>query len=191
MDRFALFTDVSLNPELKAGVGAYLLVPVSLIEESPHRIEKSEAARRLVVKRFESTSSTRLEVQTVLWALEGYRNERKVAGPGKLHVYSDSQCVAGLLRRRPVLEGNDFLGHRTHQPLKNGPLYQRFYEFHDELSFEVLKAAGHSRSCSQDPVHRLFSFVDKKVREELKLWMCERGVRNKALHRAQKDRSCC
>lgn len=93
MNSIALFTDVSLNPELKLGVGVYLVVPTSFLKVSPHSIEISELAERLVVRRFEGTSSTTLEVRTVLWALEDYRNELKVSRLRKLHVYSDSQCV--------------------------------------------------------------------------------------------------
>lgn len=173
MKRIFLFTDVSLNPELKLGVGAYLVVPASLLELSSPRIERSELAERVVVRRFEGTSSTRLEVQTVLWALEDFRNELQVSGPGKLIVFSDSQCVAGLLGRRPGLEANDFHSKRTNRPLRNFSLYRTFYELHDELGFEVIKVAGHTSSCSHDTVHRLFSYVDREARQTLNLWMGE------------------
>ena len=173
MSNIALFTDVSLNPKLKLGVGAYLVVPVSFLEVSPHSIEISELAKQLVVRRFEGTSSTTLEVQTVLWALEDYRNALKVPGLRKLHVYSDSQCIAGLLRRRPKLEANGFHCKKTNRLLKNAPLYRKFYEFYDELWFEVIKVAGHSRSCSRDTVHCIFSLVDKQVRKALNLLMDE------------------
>ena len=179
MNSNAIFTDVSLNPKLKLGVGAYLIVPTSFLKVSPHSIEISELAERLVVKRFEGTSSTTLEVRTVLWAIEDYRNELKVSGLRQLHVYSDSQCVAGLLRRRPALEVKGFHCKRTNRLLKNASLYRKFYEFYDELGFEVIKVAGHSRSCSYDTIHRVFSFVDKKVRRALNLWMGEFEIRSK------------
>jgi len=173
VNSFALFIDVSLNPKLKRGVGAYLIVPTSFLEVSPDNIERSEMVERLRARRFECTSSTKLEVQTVLWALEDYRNELKISRPGKLRVYSDSQCVAGLLRRRPGLEVNGFLGKRTNRLLKNASLYHTFYEFYDELGFDVIKVSGHSRSCSHNTVHRIFSFVDREVRKALNLWMRE------------------
>jgi len=173
MNGFALFTDVSLNPKLKLGVGAYLVIPASFLEVTPHNIGRSEAAERLVVRRFECTSSTKLEVQTVLWALEDFRNALTVSELRKLRVYSDSQCVAGLLRRRSGLEVKGFLSKRTNRLLINASLYRNFYEFYDELGFEVIKVAGHTRSCSRDTVHRIFSFVDREVRKELNLWMAE------------------
>ena len=173
VNSIALFTDASLNPKLKLGVGAYLVVPASFLEVSPHSIEISELSKRLVVRRFEGTSSTTLEVQTVLWSLEDYRNALKVSGQRQLHVYSDSQCIAGLMRRRPKLEVNGFHCKKTNRLLKNASLYRKYYEFYDELWFEVIKVAGHTRSCYRDTVHCIFSLVDKQVRKALNLWMGE------------------
>ena len=117
MNDFALFTDVSLNPGLKSGVGVYLVVPVSFLEGPPYSIKRSEVAEQLIMRRFEGTSSTKLEVQTVLWALENYRNECNMSRAGKLYLYSDSSCVAGLLKRRASLEGRNFLGMRYNSSL--------------------------------------------------------------------------
>jgi ribonuclease HI len=125
------------------------------------------------VRRFEDTSSTKLEIQTVLWALEEYQNGSKIPEHGKLYLYSDSQCVLGLLKRRPCLLASGFLSKRTNRSLRNAPLYRAFYEFHDELGFEVIKVEGHSRSRPHDSAHRIFSFVDKEVRKALRLWMDE------------------
>ena len=179
MNSFALFTDVSLNPELKLGVGAYLVVPAAFLEVSPHSIEISQITDQLVIQRFEGTSSTTLEVQTVLWSLEDYRSGLKGSNLGKLQVYSDSQCVVNLLRRRPGLEAKGFVSKRTRQQLKNACLYRRFYEFYDELGFEIIKVAGHTRSCSHNTVNRIFSLVDKNVRKILNLWMREFEVDSK------------
>ena len=179
MNDAALFTDVSLNPKLKLGVGAYLVVPAAFLEVSPHSIERSQITDQLVIQRFEGTSSTTLEVQTVLWSLEEYRSGLKGSKLGKLQVYSDSQCVAGLLRRRPGLEAKGFLSKRTRHQLKNVCLYRRFYEFYDELGFEIIKVAGHTRSCSHNTVNRIFSLVDKNVRKILNLWMREFEVDSK------------
>jgi ribonuclease HI len=173
LNGIALFTDVSLNPKLKLGVGAYLLVPAPFLELSPQSIERPEIAGRLMIRRFERTSSTSLEVQTVLWALEDYRNALKGPDPEKIQVYSDSQCIAGLLRRRPGLEADVLPGHGTNRPLKNISLYRRFYEFYDAMGFEVIKVAGHSRSCSHNTIHRIFSMIDKEVRKALRRWMGE------------------
>lgn len=179
MNSFALFTDVSLNPKLKLGVGAYLLVPALFLEVSPHSIERTDVTERLVFRRFECTSSTTLEVQTVLCALEGYRDGLKSSESVKLQIYSDSQCVTGLLRRRHVLEANGFLSKRAGHQVKNAFLYRRFYEFYDEMGFEIIKVAGHTRSCSHNTVSRIFSLVDKNVRKKLNLWMRDLEVKSK------------
>jgi ribonuclease HI len=179
MNRFALFTDVSLNPELKRGVGAYLFVPAIFLEVSPLSIERPEVTKRLVFRKFECTSSTTLEVQTVLCALEGYRDGLKSSESVKLQIYSDSQCVTGLLRRRPVLEAKGFLSKRAGHLLKNACLYRRFYEFYDELGFEIIKVAGHTRACSYNTVNRIFSLVDKNARKILNLWMLDFEVKSK------------
>ena len=60
MNSFALFTDVSMNPQRKIGVGGYLLVPLPFLEIEPHNIERDAVSARLKIKRFAETSSTKL-----------------------------------------------------------------------------------------------------------------------------------
>ena len=176
MNSLVLFTDVSLNPKSKCGVGAYLILPASFLNTPPHSLERSLVADRLVIRTFENTSSTKLEVQTVLWALEVYRNEYLSSRTVKLRVFSDSQCVAGLLKRRPILETTGFIGRSKHRLLKNATLYRTFYKFQDELGFEVIKVAGHAPSESHDTIHRIFSYVDKEVRKALYRWRGNREL---------------
>jgi len=173
VNRYALFTDVSLNPRLKFGFGAYLVISSSFLEIPPEGIIRSEFVEQIRLRRFEVTSSTKLEVQTLLWALEDFQKEVSCSRIGTLDVYSDSQCVTGLQRRRSQLEMNGFCRNGTNRILKSACLYRKFYEFHDTLGFEVIKVAGHARSCSHDSIHRIFSFVDKEARKALKLCMKE------------------
>ena len=171
MNSFALFTDVSLNPQRKLGVGAYLLVPAPFLESEPHAIEQGAVSARLKIRRFAETSSTRLELQTVLWALENSRAELTGAALGSLRIYTDSQCVAGLVGRRAGLIDRDFLARRSGRPLTNALLYRAFYAAYDQLGFQLIKVAGHSRACSHDTVQRVFSYVDREVRKALTLWL--------------------
>lgn len=175
MNSLALFTDVSLNPQQRLGVGATLLVPASLLNSAPDAIERDEILARLRFMRVSDTSSTKLEVQTVLWALEDYRAELNDSDPGNLQLYTDSQCVVGLLERRAGLEAKNFVAGRSGQPLANASLYRAFYAAHDEFGFEPVKVVGHSRAVSHNSVQRIFSHVDKAVRRELKLWLGESG----------------
>jgi ribonuclease HI len=173
MNSFALFTDVSVNPQRKLGVGGYLLVPVSFLENEPHDIEQGAVSARLKVKRFAETSSTMLEVQTVLWALEELREELTCSAPGSLRIYTDSQCVAGLMGRRAGLIHSDFVARRSGRPLTNAPLYRAFYAAYDQFGFRLVKVPGHARADTHDSVQRIFSYIDKEVRKTLKFWMNE------------------
>jgi ribonuclease HI len=172
MNKYCLFTDVSLNPRLKVGVGGYLVVPESLISTPSSLIKMSTLEENLVLRRFEDTSSTKLEVQTVLWALEEHCLVSSISSvPGELHIYTDSQCIEGLSRRRARLESSGFYGRGGQRLLKNAPLYEKYYAFHDRLKFEVTKVAGHTRAHSRNTVEHVFSFIDQKVRYALKSWM--------------------
>jgi predicted GIY-YIG superfamily endonuclease/ribonuclease HI len=165
---FAIFMDVSVSPGLRLGVGAYVMIPASFLESSKV-IGRLQIAGRIKVQRFEGTSSTRLELQTVLWAL----SENRQGPQGSLTIYSDSQCVSGLLRRKPRLLAAGFLSKKTNQQLGNASLYRTYYEFHDELSFHVVKVAGHHRARDQDTTQQIFSFVDREARRALKIWLKE------------------
>jgi ribonuclease HI len=164
----ALFTDVSVSPGLKLGVGAYVMIPALFLEASSGVVGRPEVGR-IKVRRFEGTSSTRLELQTVLWAL----SENRKGSQGSLTIYSDSQCVSGLLKRKPRLLAGGFLSKKTNRQLGNASLYRTFYEFHDELGFHVVKVDGHSGSRVHDTAHRIFSFVDKEAKKALKVWLNE------------------
>jgi ribonuclease HI len=166
---FALFTDVSVSPVLKLGVGAYVIIPASFLEASSGVIGRPQITGRIKVRRFEGTSSTRLELQTVLWALK----ENRQVPHGSLTIYSDSQCVSGLLKRKTRLLAGGFLSKKTNRQLGNASLYRTFYEFHDELGFHVVKVDGHSRTRVSDTAQQIFSFVDKEARKALKIWLSE------------------
>lgn len=181
MKEFALFTDVSVNPVLRLGTGACLVIPASFLDKVFPEIGKSEITARITVKRFEDTSSTQLELETVLWALGEHRKLAK----GRLSLYTDSQCIAGLLKRKPGLLARDSPSRTTNLQLRNALLYRRFYAYHDESAFEVIKVDGHSRTsaCEMDIAPRIFSLVDREARRALKLWMKElRGDRLNAAH---------
>ena len=171
MSSFALFTDVSVNPQRKLGIGGYLLVPITFLEIDPHDIEQRELSSRIKIKRFAETSSTKLELQTVLWALEDSREELTGADHGSLRLYTDSQCVAGLVKRRARLTDSDFVSKRSGLPLTNAPLYRDFYASYDRLGFGLIKIPGHSPVCTQNTALRIFSYVDREVRKALTLWL--------------------
>jgi predicted GIY-YIG superfamily endonuclease/ribonuclease HI len=169
MKDFAQFTDVSVNPIFKIGVGASLVLPAPCLTIPFSEIEKSEITGRIALRRFEDTSSTKLELETVLWALGEHIKRSK----GRLNLYTDSQCISGLLKRKPELLDRDFLSRKTNLPLRNAPLYRRFYAFHDEFGFKMIQVDGHSKTRVRDTAHRIFSIVDREARRALKLWIKE------------------
>ena len=173
MNSFALFTDASVNPQRRLGVGAYLLVPLQFLEYKPHDIKRDTVSAQLTVRRFAETSSTKLEVQTVLWALEDSREVLTGSAPGSLRIYTDSQCVAVLAGRRAGLTDGDFVARRSGRPLAHAPIYRAFYAAYDQFAFQLVKVPGHARADSHDTVQRIFSYIDREVRKALGLWMEE------------------
>lgn len=175
MSSFALFTDVSLNPQRQQGVGACLLVPVALLDCTPQQVDRTTVAAQLRFRRFTETSSTKLEIQTVLWALDEYLAAGHVTS-APVTVYTDSQSVVGLAARRMKLEGNDFIARRSGLPLRNADLYRQFYAARDVIGFTLAKVVGHARAGSHDTVQRIFSCVDQAVRRALSAWLAEAGT---------------
>ena len=72
MTRSALFTDASVNPQQRLGVGVCLLLSLPL----PEDFDLNALADRLHYRYFTATSSTVLELQTVLWGLELYSGQQ-------------------------------------------------------------------------------------------------------------------
>ena len=170
MSRRVLFTDASLNKDLKIGFGAYLLVPESYLQETSHDLMK----KKVKVKKFESTSSTKLEIETLLWALEELEKSHKERDLyGKVTLYTDSQCVAGLPGRRTKLERTEFKSSKTNNELNNALLYRRFYRLSDRLQFEIIKLKGHSKSLLKDTIQKVFLQVDKGSRKALRDYLAK------------------
>ncbi|HKL83040.1 MAG TPA: RNase H family protein [Desulfobacter sp.] len=150
-----LFTDGSVNPKSKVGYGAYLAV----LWEIPY----SEAFKADVkVKKFEHTSSAKLELQALIWALTSVQKP-----VGKIIVYTDSQNIIGLKTRRRRLEINDYLS-KKNKPIKNRALYKEFFYLSEQLDCEFKKVKGHKPSRLKNEAERFFSLVDKASRKALR-----------------------
>jgi len=155
MSELLLLTDGSVSTQSKIGYGAYL----ALIEPG---LSLSELKTQVKVKRFEQTSSTKLELQTLLWALsEIQTSERKVI------IYTDSQNIIGLPGRRSRLERNNYLSNKNIF-LNNYELYQEFYRRSDQLDCQFIKVRGHQLSNQKDAIDQLFTLVDKASRKALR-----------------------
>ena len=159
MDDLMLFTDGSVNTKSNIGYGAYLSVSESglLLDELKMRVK---------VRRFEQTSSTKLELQTLLWALTDIQEFGK-----KVIVYTDSQNIMGLTGRRERFEQNDYRSKKKKR-LNNYELYQEFYRMTDQLDCEFVKVRGHKASNQKDNIDRIFTLVDRASRNALRGDLC-------------------
>lgn len=150
-----LFTDGSVNTKINFGYGAFLAI-------SDPGISDLELNKLVKTKRFEPTSSTKLELQTLLWALCEVHDFK-----GKIVLHTDSQNILGLPGRRERLEKSDFYS-KQNRRITNWELYQAFYRLTDELNIEIKKVSGHKRTSVKDNIDRLFTIVDRASRNAVR-----------------------
>jgi ribonuclease HI len=154
-EELMLFTDGSVNTHSNIGYGAYLAVSECILSLDSLRA-------RVKVRRFEHTSSTKLELQTLLWAL------RDIQALGcKVIVHTDSQNIMSLQGRRDRFEQYDYRS-KKNERLNNYELYQEFYRMTDRLDCEFVKVRGHQVSNQKDDIDRLFTLVDRASRNALR-----------------------
>lgn len=154
-----LFTDGSVNPHSRVGYGACLWLqeftaPTDLIK------------RTVTVKRFEATSSTKLELETLIWSLHEHLASAKKQTI-EITVYTDSQNIINLPGRRARLERDDYFS-RNKKQLKHHQLYKVFYSLMDHLHFKLVKVQGHQPSGNRDLIAQHFSLVDQAARQALR-----------------------
>ena len=150
-----LFTDGSVNPPSGIGVGAYLFV-----EEL--ELTYVELEKKIKTKKFYDTSSTRLELETLLWALsqEGLKQF-------KIVVFTDCQNIITLEDRREGLEKKDYHNAKR-KKMKNHLLYKSFFGRMDSLDCEFVKLKGHKKESKKSEIDKIFTLVDKASREALR-----------------------
>lgn len=155
MKKIKLFTDSSVNPQEKIGFGSFLI-----LEEK--NISFEDMKKDIKTKRFEDTSSTKLELQTLLWAFEEIKNKDVI-----LEVYTDCQNIIGLQDRREKLEKNNFHS-SSGRLMNNHELYKEFFEKIDELNLTFIKVKGHKKNSLKDEIDTIFNLVDKASRSALR-----------------------
>lgn len=152
---YFLFTDASVNPQSKTGYGACLLL-------SDLDIPVNEAKKRVEIKCFENTSSSKLELQTLLWALSKIK-----MGQSVVTIYTDSQNIIGLPGRRSRFEKNNYIS-KNGKKIANYLLYQEFYKLTDNIACTFVKLIGHKISLDKDRLDSLFTIVDRISRNALR-----------------------
>jgi ribonuclease HI len=155
MKKIKLFTDSSVNPQEKIGFGAFL----KIIDDKIPLIEMKTIIK---TKRFEDTSSTKLELQTLLWALDEIKDESDT-----IEVYTDCQNIIGLEDRRKRLESNDYTSSKG-KLMNNHDLYKLFFEKVDKLNLVFIKVKGHKKTSLKDDIDNIFNLVDKASRNALR-----------------------
>lgn len=156
MQTLKLFTDGSVNPTSKIGFGAYLIIKddVSYCDSLSTQIK---------VKRFENTSSTKLELETLLWAL----NNLKESQFTNIIIYTDCQNILGLSGRREHFEQNNYLT-KKNKVITNHELYRDFFTLTDKLNCFFVKVKGHKVLHKKDEIDRFFTLVDRASRNSLR-----------------------
>lgn len=152
---FFLFTDGSVNPQIGKGYGAYLLL-------AEYEFEFPYPDDRIKTKKFKDTTSSKLELQTLVWALGSLKFKNR-----KIIIYTDSQNIISLLDRKERLIKNNYMSKKD-EPLKNHKLYKRFYKLLTCNDCDIIKVKGHKKKEDKDSVDKLFTLVDRASRDALR-----------------------
>ncbi|MFA5453853.1 MAG: RNase H family protein [Sulfurimonas sp.] len=152
-----LFTDASVDPQTKIGYGAYLLIPEFSLEAPISKHKKS-----IKTKKFKDTTSSKLELETLLWAL-GKIPTKKC----KIIVYTDCQNIISLKAREERIVKNNYMT-RKNTLIGNHELYKKFYNITDRYECDFIKVKGHKKTEDKDMVDTFFTLVDKASREALR-----------------------
>ncbi|MFQ3214410.1 MAG: ribonuclease HI [Marivirga sp.] len=158
-NKLLLFIDGSTNNQLKVGCGAYLVLKESEAATASIASGKHPAIK---LKTFNDTSSTKLELQTLIWALGELIKKAK-----KVVVYTDSQNIIRLPSRRMALEKNEYHSGKG-KLLNNHALYREFFKLVDRIDCDFVKVEGHQPSINKQYHDRLFTLVDRAARSALR-----------------------
>lgn len=147
-----LFTDGSVNTKTGIGYGAYMTLSKGQEAQTSH----------VQLKQFLDTSSTKLELQTLLWALSEISATEIIS-------YTDSQNIVGLNSRREKIEKNNYYT-TNGKLLNNHELYKQFYQIIDDLNITFIHIKGHTPSPQKNSIDQIFSSVDRASRNALRTY---------------------
>lgn len=156
--KLLLFTDGSVNTTLRVGYGAYVVFPEGQDSLTDH----------IKLKQFVDTSSTKLELQTLLWALSEI-------SASEIVVHTDCQNIVGLPSRRNRLEENDYCA-KNGKLLSNHELYKQFYKFTDNFNITFIQVKGHTPSRKKSYVDMIFSLVDRASRNAVRSYTTKHNM---------------
>ena len=148
-----LFTDGSVNPQHGVGFGVY----IAFMQE-PDTID--ELRECIKIKKFKNTSSTRLELQTLLWALSEI-------SANEVTSFTDSQNIVGLLARKDRLVENNYCS-KSGKRISNHELYKEFFEYTEKFNIQFHHIQGHKPSRIKHRLDEIFTLVDRASRNALR-----------------------
>lgn len=152
---FFLFTDASVDPKTNIGYGAYLLLAEYELEAPPSKL-------KVKTKKFKNTTSSKLELQTLLWALSEIKFKKR-----KVLVFTDCQNIISLQDRRERIVKSNYKT-KKNEFLRNHELYKKFYALITRNEYDFLKVKGHKKTQEKNFVDNLFTLVDRASREALR-----------------------
>ncbi|WP_418178752.1 ribonuclease HI [Aliarcobacter lanthieri] len=157
MKKIKIFIDSSVNPQQKIGFGAFL-------EVSDDDLLIDDLKKIIKIKRFDDTSSIKLELQTLLWTLDEIC---QIDENTQIEVYTDCQNILSLQSRREKFELNDYKT-STGKTINNHELYKLFFQKIDKLNIDFIKVKGHKKNSLKDKIDTIFNLVDKASRNALR-----------------------
>jgi len=164
LENILIFTDASLNPKTKTGFGAYLVITKTEL----NNLSLDLINKNITIVQFEGLSIFALEIKTLLTALAFIKDNFKNI---TVSVYTDSQGISGLNRRRSRLENINFKSLNINDELKNAALYKEYFFYQDILSIETIKVKGHSNASGKNSIEKIFSLVDRASRKALRNYL--------------------
>lgn len=162
MNSISIFIDGSLSPQKKIGYGAYLLLNEELVYDE-------KLKKNVILKRFENTSSTKLEIETFLWCIKEI-DKKDI----KIDIYTDCQNLVELQSRQERLEKNNYHSSKG-KLLSNSELYKEFFLLIKKYNCNFIKVKGHKKNSLKDEIDKIFNIVDKASREALRNDLVKQG----------------
>ena len=167
---FFIFSDASFDSDSGVGVGAILR-----LRKTDWRKAVETMDFPIQTMLFRSKNIARLELVTVLWALDNFERECKAWLPGSVPppicLITDYKTIGDLPQRRSKLEAGNFQSKRTSLTLANADLYRKFFNAYDKFHPTVIWVRGHSPSGKRGELQRIFARVDSAARQALRKYL--------------------
>ncbi|MGQ3685659.1 MAG: ribonuclease HI [Candidatus Loosdrechtia sp.] len=171
-----ILIDSSFDPERRLGVSGFLCIPycpdeILVNSEIVGKLYSPDLMKTRIV---ENTTNTRLELQTLIWALESLRLDNwntPYRETGFITVYTDCRTAVDLLSRRKRLESDNYRSKSKGTTLVNADIYRNIFTLHDELSPEIVWVKGHTLKRDRTGIRKIFSEIDRQVRNLLRSYI--------------------